>query len=44
MRAVALALLAALGGLVACGGRKGTLPLTVVVSPADDPFADAAHP
>jgi hypothetical protein len=28
--------------LAACGGKSGTLSLDVVVSPTDDPFADAA--
>ncbi len=28
--------------LAACGGKSGTLSLDIVVSPTDDPFADAA--
>ncbi len=32
----------ALAAVAGCGGQHGTLELTVVVSPVDDPFADAA--
>jgi hypothetical protein len=35
-----LLLLMLLGG---CGGKKGTLALTIVVSPLDDPFTSAAN-
>lgn len=37
-RLLALALL-----LAGCGGKSGTISLQVVVSPGDDPFADAAQ-
>lgn len=38
-------LIAALGLLAftACGGKSGTLSLSIVVSPADDPFTSAAN-
>jgi len=38
--ALLLALVMTLGG---CGGKTGTLQLDIVVSPVDDPFADAAN-
>ena len=36
-------LLAGYASVAACGGRSGTLSLTIVTSPADDPFGSAAN-
>jgi hypothetical protein len=36
-------LLAAYASVAACGGRSGTLSLTIVTSPTDDPFGSAAN-
>ncbi|HXU70216.1 MAG TPA: hypothetical protein VN947_12860 [Polyangia bacterium] len=41
MKRIVLAALS-LMAIAACGGKSGTLSLNIVVSPGDDPFADAA--
>ncbi len=41
MTRIVLAALSLLA-ITACGGKSGTLTLSIVVSPGDDPFADAA--
>ena len=42
MTRIVLACLA-LVAITACGGKSGTLTLSIITSPGDDPFADAAN-